>query len=73
MSGRITMTTFYVATLSRSVLVEAATADEARERARTGLEALRPGAPVDIRTIRPATDEEIADARFHAEHLAANG
>jgi hypothetical protein len=73
MSRRITMTTFYVATLSRYVLVDAANEDEARILAKPGLEALRPGAPVDIRTIRPATDEEIADARFHAEHLAARG
>jgi hypothetical protein len=67
------MTTFYVATLSRYVLVEAATDDEARILAMPGLEALRPGAPVDIRTVRLATDEEIADALFHAEHLTARG
>ena len=66
------MTTYYVATRARFVLVDATTEDEARTLAQLALEALMPGAPFEIRTVRPATDLEIADERFHAEHLAAN-
>ena len=49
---------WYVATLSRYELVEAGTADEAR---RVG-EARMPGRPV--RTVRPATGDEIALTRY---------
>ena len=66
------MTTYYVATRARYVLVDATTEDEARTFAKPALEALMPGAPVEILKVRPATDLEIADERFHAEHLAAN-
>jgi hypothetical protein len=73
------MTTYYVATLAHYVLVEAAAEAEARERARPMLEELRaqasrPGAdrlPVQIRTVRPATEDEIELMRFDARMRGA--
>jgi hypothetical protein len=68
-----------VATVARYVLVDAANEDEAR---RLGLIALRemfvddagPFAkevPINIHTIRPATDDEIALQRAHDRNVAA--
>lgn len=72
-------TTYLVATLARYVLVDAANEDEAR---RLGYIALRemfvdeagPFAkevPINIDTIRLATDEEIALQRAHERNAAA--
>jgi hypothetical protein len=68
------MTTYYVATLAHYVLVEADTEEEAQDRARPLLEELRAGVaragadrlPIRIRTVRPATADEIALLRFDA-------
>lgn len=69
------MTTFYVATLARYVLVDAADETEARTRGQAALyelytdlrERLRRDVPIEIRTIRPAKDDEIALMRWHDE------
>jgi hypothetical protein len=74
-------TMFYVATLARYVLVEADNEEQARERGQTALEVLyaelrlRQGAemPVVIRTIRPATTDEIDFCRWNEETLAREG
>jgi len=63
------MSTFYVATLARYVLVEAANETEARTLAIPALTALHLGrtVPVEIRMVRPATDDEIDLANWHQE------
>ena len=63
------MTTFYVAMLARYVLVEAANETEARTLAVPALAALHPGrtAPIEIRTVRPATEDEIGLMNWHRE------
>ena len=63
------MTAFYVATPARYVLVDAANDAEARTLAIPALAALHPGrtVPVEIRTVRPATDDEIELANWHRE------
>ena len=67
------MTTYYVATLSSYVLVEAASEDDARCLGRVALAALfadyRGDLNVEIRTVRPATDEEIEFWQWHRESL----
>ena len=69
------MTTYYVATLSSYVLVEAASEDDARCLGRVALAALfadyRGDLNVEIRTVRPATDEEIEFWQWHRESLDA--
>jgi uncharacterized protein DUF4314 len=70
---------YYVATLARYVLVEAENEWEARERGYAALyqqyEDVRRrfgcGMPVEIRTIRPATEDEIEHMRWHEEYVAA--
>jgi hypothetical protein len=62
------MTTYYVATL-------ASNESDARERGYAALRDLyandgRADAMIAIRTIRPATDDEIELARWHAESIA---
>ncbi|MCA9091517.1 MAG: hypothetical protein KDA90_23125 [Planctomycetaceae bacterium] len=72
------MITFYVATLARYVLVEAVDEEEAREPGRAALyelytdlrERLGRDVPIEIRTIRPATGDEIALMRWHYEMVA---
>lgn len=72
------MTTFYVATLARYVLVDAADETEARTRGQSALYELytdlraRLGrdVPIEIQTIRPAKDDEIALIRWHNEMVA---
>jgi hypothetical protein len=67
------MTTYLVATLARYVLVEAADEREARTKGYAELfelysdirEQLGREVPIEIRTIRPATDDEIALMRWH--------
>ncbi|MEX0718372.1 MAG: hypothetical protein WD066_17385 [Planctomycetaceae bacterium] len=61
---------FYVATLARYVLVEAGDEREARANGEAALRDLAPGAPIRIRTIRPATADEIELAGWHAEAVA---
>lgn len=65
------MTMYYVATLSRYVLVDAPDDASARE---VGLEALQTEhverrTPLEIRTVRPATAEEIEFWNWHHEML----
>ena len=72
------MTTYYVATLARYVLVEAANEADARELGQAALHELYAGVrdrlgkevAIDIRTIRPATSDEIEFWRWHREKLA---
>ncbi|HMO84629.1 MAG TPA: hypothetical protein PKC18_06885 [Lacipirellulaceae bacterium] len=71
-------TAYYVATLARYVLVDAANEDEARSLGQVALHDLyvdlreRHGAdvPINILTVRPATSEEIELQRFHDEAMA---
>ena len=72
------MTTYLVATLARYVLVDAANEDEARTLGQVALhnlyadlrERLGKDVPINILTIRPATDSEIELQRFHEEMMA---
>lgn len=66
------MTTYYVATLASYVLVEAVSETDARELGREVLIELTGRIPY-IRTVRPATEDEIELARWHREHLQAEG
>jgi hypothetical protein len=69
------MTKFYVATLARYVLVEADTEDQAREAGRRALfdlyanlsERFNHDVPINIRTVRPATAEDIELWKWHHE------
>jgi len=70
------MTTYYLATLARYVLVDAESETHARERGRAALQELyiadgRGGAAINILTVRPATDDEIELDRWHQEYLAS--
>jgi hypothetical protein len=69
------MTAYYVATLSRYVLVEAASEEDARCLGRVALAALfadyRGDLNIEIRTVRPATDQEIEFWQRHQESLDA--
>ena len=75
------MTTYYVATLARYVLVEAEDETMARERGRTALHALYADVcerldkevPIEIRTIREATTEEVERWTWHHNMLKAEG
>jgi hypothetical protein len=69
--------TYYVATLIRYVLVEAENEAKARERGAAELEKLcaelrqrHPNMQVEIRTVRPATANEIEFCRWNEETLA---
>ena len=72
------MSTYFVATLARYVLVEAASEAEARERGLADLHALyadlreRLGreVPTEIRTVRLATADESELWRWHHEMVA---
>jgi hypothetical protein len=68
------MPTYYVATLARYVLVDAANEVEARERGHAALRNLyaddgRSGAEINIRTVRLATDAEIEFQRRHTDSV----
>jgi hypothetical protein len=63
------MTTYYVVTLACYVLVEAANEADARELGRAALVELAGNATPNIRTIRPATDDEIELWRWHQQML----
>jgi hypothetical protein len=70
--------TYYVATLAQYVLVDAANDEEARSLGQVALQELYAdlqdghgaNAPINILTIRPATDEEVELQRFHNEMAA---
>ncbi len=72
------MTTFYVATLARYVLVEAENEAQAREHGRVGLEKLHAEVgrhlgkdlPVNILVVRPAATDEIEFCRWGEQMLA---
>ncbi len=72
------MTTFYVATLARYVLVEANDESAARIAGHAALynlyadlrERLGREVPIEIRTIRPATTDEIDMMKWHHAMLA---
>ncbi len=72
------MTTYYVATLACYALVDADGEDEAKRLAMPALQELyadlrgEPGynEPLNIRTVRPATDDEIRLQRFHDDRVA---
>lgn len=72
------MTTFYVATLSRYVLVEADDEASARVAGRVALEPLHAElggqlgreVPIDIRVVRLATEDEIDFWRWNEETTA---
>jgi hypothetical protein len=68
---------FYVAALARYVLIEAENEEQARERGKPAIEELyaelrlrHPNMQVDIRTVRPATTDEIEFCRWNEETLA---
>jgi len=72
------MTTYYVATLARYVLVEAENDADARERGHSALhelyaevrDQLGKEGPINIKTIRPATDNEIDLWHWHRKMVA---
>lgn len=72
------MTTYYVATLARYVLVNAANEHDARIQGLAALHELyadlrnRLGreVPIEIRTVRPATDDEIELMRWQHKMIA---
>jgi hypothetical protein len=72
------MTTYYVATLARYVLVDAENEEQARQLGQVALhelyadvrERLGNDVPIEIRTIRPATTDEIDLGRWHEEMVA---
>ncbi len=72
------MTTYYVATLAKYVLVEAENEVQARELGRVALEELHAEVgrrlgkdlPVNILVVRPATTDEIEFCRWGEEMLA---
>jgi hypothetical protein len=73
------MTVYYVATLARYVLVEAADEHDARRLGQDALyelhadarERLGKDVPINVRKVRPATDQEIELQRFHDEAIAS--
>jgi hypothetical protein len=72
------MTTYYVATLARYVLVDAENESDARERGHAALhelyadlrERLGRDVPINIMTVRPGTGDEIELVRWHDEMVA---
>lgn len=75
------MTTYFVATPTMWTLVDAADESAAREAALPGLHKLyaqtgsRIGRdfPIEIHTVRPATDGEIEQLRWHNKMVARHG
>ena len=73
------MTTYYVATLARYVLVDAENETQARELGHAALHELYAdvrerwgkAVPIEIRTIREATSDEIHLMKWHQKMLAA--
>jgi hypothetical protein len=65
------MTTYYVATLSCNVLVAADNEVRARELGHPLLaNLLGDNTPINVRTVRPATSDEIELDRWHRESIA---
>jgi hypothetical protein len=72
------MTTYYVATLARYVLVDAENETQARELGHAALtelyadlrEQLGKDVPINITTIRSATSDEVEMMKLHREMLA---
>lgn len=72
------MTAYYVATLARYVVIEAENEAQARELGQVALydlyadvrERLGREVPIEIRTVRPATSDEIDMTRWHNEMVA---
>jgi len=66
------MATFYVATLARYVLVEAENEAQARELGQADMLAVYADQerPIQIRTVRQATKDEIELCRWHEESVA---
>ena len=68
------MSTYYVATLASYVLVDAADECEARREGATALSRMNAergsNAPVHVRTVRLATDDEIELLGWHEEQVA---
>jgi hypothetical protein len=65
------MTTYYVATLARYVLVQAENEDDARRCGKAALRELDANTPINIRTVRLATPDEIEFDRWHWQSVAA--
>ena len=73
------MTTYYVATLARYVLVEVDSPSQARELGHPALSklsadgsvTLKPAVPLVIRTVRLASDDEIETMNWHQEMLTS--
>ena len=65
------MTTYYVATLAKYVLVEAQNEADARQRGLAALRELDASHSINIRTIRPATNDQIERQRWHDDMVAA--
>lgn len=67
-------TTYRVATLASYVLVDAADEDSARIAGQTALQELYADlgrdVPIEIRTVRLATDDEIELGRWHSANVA---
>jgi hypothetical protein len=72
------MPTYYVATMARYVLVEAENESQARERGRRALneqyadlrERLGRNVPIEIRTIRLATEDEVELSKWHGQMVS---
>ncbi len=71
------MTTYYVATRAFYVLVEAANETEARQLGQPALQKLQANVsaqvrelPVEIRVVRPATDDEVELENWHREMVS---
>ena len=67
------MTTYYIATLARYVLVDADNETHARELGHAALLELyaEQKQPIQIRTVRRATNDEIELCRWHEESVAS--
>jgi hypothetical protein len=66
-------TPYYVATLARYVVVDALNEDDARAKGHAALVELyadRKDHPIEIRTVRPATPDEVALCAYHAVKVA---
>jgi hypothetical protein len=72
------MPIYYVATMARYVLVEAEDETQARDRGRQALdeqyagllERLGKDVPIEIRTVRLASDDEVELAKWHREMVS---
>ncbi|OAI57941.1 hypothetical protein AYO47_00165 [Planctomyces sp. SCGC AG-212-M04] len=66
---------YFVASLARYVVVDALNEDDARSKGHAALVELYAGSgasnhPVEIRTVRPATPDEVALCAYHAAKVA---